>query len=474
MPRRRQLLVFAFALTALMSWAQEAGTGEPSVTDMAVRRRVIDQLVWDDRVDAANVFVRVEDGSVRLSGTVKSYTARLAAGDAARDVYGVRRVDNNLEVSPEQPATMDQYIRIRAVNALELNPSVNEESVDVEVEGGIVTLRGAVDSYWRKLLAADLVEEVPGARSVVNELAVVADEDVRDAVIAREIMDAVGRTSAVNPEELNVTVDDGLVTLTGVVRSLDAYESVLEAARFTQGVREVRDYLTVETAVAAEPRTDRQIRRSVVSQLEWDPMVERGDVAVDVEDGEVTLSGTVASRSEKIAAREAARQVGGVRWVEDELEISEPAAVDQDWAVKSSIRSLLEINPSVDASDIVIRVEDGLVTLDGTVSSFWRKIRAEETAANVAGVIRVTNELAVVPTDDLSDQRIAQEVTDAIDRSAAVTIENVDVRVRDGVVMLSGVVSDRAAVDAAFDSARYTRGVVDVENFLTVEGEQGG
>jgi osmotically-inducible protein OsmY len=64
-------------------------------------------------------------------------------------------------------------------------------------------------------------------------------------------------------------------------------------------------------------------------------------------------------------------------------------------------------------------------------------------------------------------------VTDAIERSAAVSIENVDVRVRDGVVMLSGIVSDRVAVDAAFDAARYTRGVVNVENFLTVEGEEG-
>lgn len=471
MVRRMQPLVLVLALAALAAWAQD-DDARP-LRDSAVRRRVIDQLIWDDRVNAANVFVRVEDGSVRLSGTVESYTARLAAGDAARDVYGVQAVDNNLEVSPAQPVTMEQYIRLRALNALELNPSVDDASVDVEVEGGIVTLSGTVDSYWRKLLAEDLVAEVRGVRSVVNELAVVADEDVSDAVIAREIMEAVSRTSEASVEDLNVTVDDGVVTLTGVVRSFDAYESVLEAARFTAGVREVRDYLTVETAVVEEPRMDRQIRQSVISQLEWDPTVEAEDISVAVEDGEVTLTGAVASRSEKIAALEAARQVEGVRWVEDDLEIAEPVGIDQDWAIKSSIRSLLEINPSVDASDIIIRVEDGLVTLDGTVSSFWRKIRAEDTAANVPGVLRVTNELAVVPTDSVSDQRIAQEVTDAVDRSAAVSIDNVDVRVRDGVVMLSGVVSDRAAVDAAFDAARYTQGVVNVENFLTVEEEQG-
>ncbi len=246
MAPRMQALAIVFVLTATMVWAQQAGDAEQPATDTATRRRVIDQLVWDDRVDAANVFVHVDDGAVRLSGIVESYTARLAAGDTVRDVYGVQAVENNLEVSPQQPATTDQYIRIRAVNALELSPSVDEESVDVEVEGGIVILRGTVDSYWRKLLAEDLVEGVPGARSVINELAVVPTDDVRDERIAQEVTDAIDRSAAVSIENVNVRVQDGVVMLSGVASDRAAVDAAFDAARYTQGVVDIENFLAVE------------------------------------------------------------------------------------------------------------------------------------------------------------------------------------------------------------------------------------
>ena len=114
-------------------------------------------------------------------------------------------------------------------------------------------------------------------------------------------------------------------------------------------------------------------------------------------------------------------------------------------------------------------VKAGRVTLSGRVDAYWRKKRAEELVSAIIGVLAVDNALAVVPTESRVDKSMADDITAAFERNRAIDINTVDVKVEDGIVTLSGKVPTWNAMLTAEDIARYTAGVVDVINDLSVE-----
>jgi osmotically-inducible protein OsmY len=150
--------------------------------------------------------------------------------------------------------------------------------------------------------------------------------------------------------------------------------------------------------------------------------------------------------------------------------VGEISALDDDY-LKETVEDALASNAEITAEDIAVKANAGSVTLAGTVPTLWEKVRAEDVAGNLIGVVGVENELGVVPTEDILDETIAETIVSNIDRKAAVDVENVDVKVVDGVVTLSGTVSSIAARDAAYDSALFTYGVLEIKDELVIEGE---
>ncbi|MDA8163536.1 MAG: BON domain-containing protein [Desulfobacteraceae bacterium] len=214
-----------------------------------LRKDVIDQLSWDDRVDASQVEVEAgKGGRIRLSGVVASYTAYRAAESDALSVRGVRIVDNQLEIRhPSEVAREDEEIRASLTGALGWYPDIDGGKIQVGVDAGTVTLTGAVDSFWKKLKAEELAFDTAGVTWVVNELAVVPTQSIDDEAIAREIVGALERASDIlDPDRINVTVDRGLVTLSGSVSDWHGMTAAENAARFTQGVVDVFNGLVVE------------------------------------------------------------------------------------------------------------------------------------------------------------------------------------------------------------------------------------
>jgi alpha-amylase/alpha-mannosidase (GH57 family) len=108
------------------------------------------------------------------------------------------------------------------------------------------------------------------------------------------------------------------------------------------------------------------------------------------------------------------------------------------------------------------------VALRGSVNAYWKKLRAEEVTATLAGVRGVTNELSVVPTNAYEDRLIADSIVAALDRNVYVDVESVDVRVNGGVVTLSGSVSSLPAFRAAQETCERTVGVIAVNNELVI------
>ncbi len=211
-----------------------------------IKKDVVDNLYWDMRIDASNVKVEVSDGKVTLKGSVPSYSSIRAATDDTWNVSGVTHVDNQLTVEYPTELTLptDSEIQSNIENVLLWDSDVDSTKVDVEVENGIVILKGDVDAYW-KVYHVENKSDVTGVIDVVNKLAVVPTEDVLDKDIAKDVVNALTRNFNVDVDDVNVKVKDGKVTLTGTVPSWTAYTSAETSAFYTLGVTEVDNQLTI-------------------------------------------------------------------------------------------------------------------------------------------------------------------------------------------------------------------------------------
>ena len=200
-----------------------------------------------------------------------------------------------------------------------------------------------------------------------------------------------------------------------------------------------------------------------------DTRVDASQITVEVTGGQVTLTGAVPSYRQRQAAADDAWIVRGVRLVEDLIAVASPdRTAPADAQVLADVMDRLDRDPDIDATDIGASVADGWVTLEGSVATYWEKEVADTVIGAVPGVMGVTDKLAVVPTSDVADEVIADDIVAALDRGGIVDVEAVDVEVANGHVTLHGTAPSWNARAAAVRTARYTAGVVDVDDRLVV------
>ncbi|MGD2246163.1 MAG: BON domain-containing protein [Candidatus Aminicenantes bacterium] len=216
--------------------------------------------------------------------------------------------------------------------------------------------------------------------------------------------------------------------------------------------------------------TDEQIKKMVVDQLLWDSRIDASHVKVEVTDGVVILTGTVPGHTGFRAAVDDTWVIPGVIRIDNRLNVQYPAGVSMppDEKIKTKIEDIFLWNPSIDESKITVISDKRCIKLEGSVDSYWKKFNAEEIAYGVLGVVDVTNELAVVPSEDIVDEAIAEDLIAALDRNIYVNDDAIDVKVKNGKVTLSGIVDNTLALRIAVDTARHTLGVRDVTNNLTL------
>ena len=146
--------------------------------------------------------------------------------------------------------------------------------------------------------------------------------------------------------------------------------------------------------MATLPRTDEDIQLDVLAELEWDTRVGPNEIGVIVKDGVVTLTGWVDSYIKKLAAREAALRVDGVKAVADEIEVRLPGvAARTDADIAAAARQALER----DADLPVEHIHSGTVILTGTVRAWAEREEAERVAWRGAGVTKVENHITIKP-----------------------------------------------------------------------------
>jgi osmotically-inducible protein OsmY len=213
---------------------------------------------------------------------------------------------------------------------------------------------------------------------------------------------------------------------------------------------------------------DEQIKKAVVDTLYWDNRVDASGIQVKVNDGIVTLGGTVPSYGVKEAALFATWKIPGVKQVNNSSSVKFPSSTKMltDSQIEENIKKQLEWNDSTSKENIHVKVKKGEVILEGQVDAYWKIFRAQKLASDVIGVVDIDNKLTVVPTESVTDQVIATDIINAIDRSYLLNVDDVDVKVKNGVVTLSGNLPSRALCESALEFAYHTYGVKEVKDRL--------
>ena len=215
-------------------------------------------------------------------------------------------------------------------------------------------------------------------------------------------------------------------------------------------------------------KTDSELKKDVLAELAWDPVVPEARVGVSVNDGVVTLTGHLDSYSEKIAARRAVERVGEVKALAMEIDVI-PLGVHQrsETEIAAAVDHALSWNTSVPKDRIKVTVEKGWVTLGGEVDWNFQRRAVERLVRPLKGVVGISDNIgikaAAVPTN------LTNRIQDALVRQAMREAKRIEIATDGGVVTLSGQVhswAERSAVEGATWSAP---GVSRVNNLLTVQ-----
>jgi osmotically-inducible protein OsmY len=214
--------------------------------DTDLRRDLLDEFEWEPSIDAAEIGVTAHDGIVTLTGTVDSYTEKLAAERAAKRLQGVKAIANDIEVRlPGTAERTDSDIARAAVDVLKWRTVVPRDRVKVLVKNGWITLEGEVDWQYQKDAAFDAVHHLIGVKGATNVITLKPRASATD--IKSRIEAAFRRSAEVDAQKVQVETRDAKVTLRGAVHSWSEREDAERTAWAAPGVALVENLIAVVT-----------------------------------------------------------------------------------------------------------------------------------------------------------------------------------------------------------------------------------
>jgi osmotically-inducible protein OsmY len=211
-----------------------------------------------------------------------------------------------------------------------------------------------------------------------------------------------------------------------------------------------------------------QLRQSILDEFEFDPSFNSGHIKVAVENNVVVLTGYVISYAEKLAAIAATRRVKGVHAISEHIEVRNPFNRTADDQIAQRASDILDWNILVPANSVEVQVENGWLTLSGTVDWHYERAAAEDDVRKLAGVIGVTNDIVI--NNPLGDHScIRSQIESALQRHAEIGSKAIRVTVKNGnMVVLEGNVDTWDERRAVQNAAWSTPGVAAVDDRLMI------
>lgn len=216
-------------------------------------------------------------------------------------------------------------------------------------------------------------------------------------------------------------------------------------------------------------KSDAQLKKDVMAELEWDPAIEATQVGVAVKDGVVTLTGHLDTYAEKTAVERAVSRVSGVQAMAVELDVKlEPTLRRHDADIAAAAESAFKWHALIPAERIRVKVEKGWMTLSGEVDWEYQRHNAEKAVRNLLGVVGVSN--AITLKAQIAPSNITSRIKDALTRQAEEEAKHIEVSVKGSRATLQGTVHSWSERSAAAGAVWAAPGISEVVNELRVSG----
>jgi osmotically-inducible protein OsmY len=431
----------------------------------------------DPRIMSMNIEIQTLDGIVTLSGKVKSLAARKFARLEAQKINGVAGVIDNLEVEPDYRPDTD--ISADIMKKFSESEVVARDRLNASVTNGLVTLFGSVTSNVEKVEASNLASQVPGVKSVDNQVLVKFELTRPDDEIADDVLAKINRDVYLAGMPIKVSVRDGNVSLNGSVGNAFQKERAYNDAFLVDNVVDVDNHLEVvwqeEQGVrnAVTAPTDSGLVRSVEAELSQDLRIrDPWEINVSADYGMVTLEGKLPTYHQKKIAEQDTKDVIGVGWVENLITVESEKHSDK--AIIDEAVSRLDADVYVDADRIDVKSDGGIVTLTGTLNSTFEKQRVIHDIESIPGIIDIKNDIQIDWLKRYSDREIRQDLVDRLNANwdTSPVMNQIFIAVENGKIILTGVVNRWSQYNEVARIAFQTSGVWSVDNRLEVYGAE--
>jgi osmotically-inducible protein OsmY len=441
--------------------------------DDTIKAWIENAFKYDTRIHEPDIVVNVHEGIVTLTGTVKDLTEENFALQETQKISGVTGIINKLQILPVKRS--DSEIANDMEQRFKSNPLLKDKEIEVSVSDGEVQLAGTVNSISEQKEAKLLAGEVMGVVSVINDLQINYPSERTDKEIAEDVRSSLQRDVYLTGMPIEVSVNNGIVTLSGKVSSLYLKVRAANDANWIWNVQGMQNNIEVkwweEQDVRRSPivPTTDEIKENIENELYQDlRLKDPFTINVDVSLGEVTLTGTVESYRQKQLAVNDVMNVVGVIGVTNLLSVQQESRPDE--VIQKDVQSNLNTDNDLAGQDVIASVLDGTVTLTGNVETTYQKLHAGDVASQVEGVQGVINKLNVNWIMDYADSTLQQRIKDRLmqDSETNWVADMINVEVRNNVAILTGEVNFWSERMEAARIAYMTEGIERVENRITI------
>lgn len=213
--------------------------------DEEINKAIEDAFFYDPRVSSFNINIGVENGQVLLSGVVDNLQAKKAAANDAKNTLGVWDVRNHIRVRPESIPD-DKELQKQVKDALLRDSYVELYDIAVSVLNGQVFLSGQVNTSFEKKRAESVASTVNGVVDVVNNIDYQHQWTWKsDWMIKKDIKSQFYWSPVVESDDIQVAVENGVVTLTGKVETWNERRAA-ERNAYEGGAKDVHNRLKIE------------------------------------------------------------------------------------------------------------------------------------------------------------------------------------------------------------------------------------